>query len=131
MPVADIAESVYDIRIRPGIRYQPHPALARDEAGNYAYHSGGPGRRLTLYDFEQTGSARTRSGRLRLPDQAAGPPGLHSPIFGLMSEYIIGLAELGDTLKAEQAHRPASGWTCASTICRASRWSIATPTASA
>lgn len=32
---ADIAESVYEIRIKPGIRYQPHPALARDDAGNY------------------------------------------------------------------------------------------------
>ena len=31
------AESVYEIRIRPGILYQPHPAFARDAQGRFAY----------------------------------------------------------------------------------------------
>ncbi|MBP9118476.1 MAG: ABC transporter substrate-binding protein, partial [Methyloversatilis sp.] len=109
-PVADIAESVYDIRIRPGIRYQPHPALARDEAGNYLYHSGGPGRRLTLYDFEQTGARELEAADYAYQIKRLAHPGLHSPIFGLMSEYIIGLAELGDTLKTAAASAPPGQW---------------------
>src|SRR5688572_9980007 len=36
---ADVAVSEYTVRIRPGILYQPHPALAVDEKGNYVYHN--------------------------------------------------------------------------------------------
>ena len=32
-PAETIAHSVYEVRIRPGIRYQPHPAFALDAAG--------------------------------------------------------------------------------------------------
>ena len=35
----DIAESVYDIKLRKGILYAPHPAFAKDAAGNYRYHA--------------------------------------------------------------------------------------------
>jgi peptide/nickel transport system substrate-binding protein len=38
------AQSVYEIRIRRGILYQPHPAFARDAAGNYVYHKLSRGR---------------------------------------------------------------------------------------
>jgi ABC-type transport system substrate-binding protein len=109
-PVAAIAESVYEIRIKPGIRYQPHPALARDEAGNYLYHSGGPGKRLTLYDFEQTGTRELEAADYAYQIKRLAHPGLHSPIFGLMSEYIIGLAELGGTLKAAARTAPPGDW---------------------
>jgi oligopeptide transport system substrate-binding protein len=34
-----IAVSEYLIRIQPGIRYQPHPAFARDADGGYLYHN--------------------------------------------------------------------------------------------
>ena len=30
-PADQIAESVYDVKIKPGIRYQPHPAFALDD----------------------------------------------------------------------------------------------------
>ena len=38
-----VAESVYDIPIKPGIMFQPHPAFAKDEQGRYYYHSMKPG----------------------------------------------------------------------------------------
>jgi oligopeptide transport system substrate-binding protein len=109
-PAADIAESVYDIRIKPGIRYQPHPALARDEAGHYLYHSGGPGARLTLYDFEQTGSRELEAADYAYQIKRLAHPGLHSPIFGLMSDYIVGLKEFGDTLKDAAKTLPPGAW---------------------
>ncbi|MEY2653683.1 MAG: hypothetical protein RLZZ524_711, partial [Pseudomonadota bacterium] len=37
-PDAVVAESVYEIAIRPGVRFQPHPAFARDAQGRYRYH---------------------------------------------------------------------------------------------
>jgi hypothetical protein len=33
-----VAESVYDVPIKKGILYQPHPAFAVDEKGRYRYH---------------------------------------------------------------------------------------------
>ena len=38
-PAERIARSVYEIRIRPGIRYQPHPAFALDPAGQAVYQT--------------------------------------------------------------------------------------------
>ncbi len=109
-PAADIAESVYEIRIRPGIRYQPHPALARDDAGNYQYHEGGPGERRTLYDFERTGTRELEAADYIYQIKRLAHPGLHSPVFGLMSDYIVGLKEYGDTLKAAAKSLPPGGW---------------------
>ena len=34
-----IAHTIYEISIQPGIRYQPHPAFARNELGDYSYHN--------------------------------------------------------------------------------------------
>ena len=36
-PAEQIAESVYDVHIKPGILYQPHPASPRTR-GHYLYH---------------------------------------------------------------------------------------------
>src|SRR5690606_3693567 len=58
-PGAEIAESVYDIRIRPGILFQPHPAFARDENGGYAYFPLAPGEldgKYAIGDFDRTGT---------------------------------------------------------------------------
>ncbi|MFN9805435.1 MAG: peptide ABC transporter substrate-binding protein, partial [Betaproteobacteria bacterium] len=38
-PGEQVAEAVYDIRIQRGIRFAPHPAFARDEAGQLRYHA--------------------------------------------------------------------------------------------
>ena len=40
-PVTDdvVASVVYRLRLRRGIHYAPHPALARDNAGRYRYHT--------------------------------------------------------------------------------------------
>ncbi|HVG05661.1 MAG TPA: peptide ABC transporter substrate-binding protein, partial [Burkholderiaceae bacterium] len=35
----DIAEAVYDIPIKRGVRYAPHPAFTRDASGKYRYHA--------------------------------------------------------------------------------------------
>ena len=38
-----VAESVYEVPIKKGIMYQPHPAFAKDEQGQYRYHRMKPG----------------------------------------------------------------------------------------
>src|SRR5574340_61895 len=107
-PSAAIAESVYEIRIRPGIRYQPHPAFARDAAGRYRYRAlsaDAVARKRQIGDFKHTGTRELVAADYVYQIKRLANPRLSSPIFGLMSEHIVGLQALGDTLeKASRAH---------------------------
>ncbi len=101
-PAAQIAQSVYEIRIRPGIRYQPHPAFARDAAGRYRYHALAAGfvaEKRQIADFEHTGTRELVAADYVYQIKRLAHPGLSSPIFGLMSEHIVGLQALGETLQ--------------------------------
>ncbi|MGQ0524183.1 MAG: ABC transporter substrate-binding protein [Betaproteobacteria bacterium] len=107
---ASIAVSEYVLRIRPGIMYQPHPALAVDETGKYVYHDL---QRADLENVHALGDFKRRGTReLIAADyvhqiKRLAHPGLHSPILGLMSEYIVGLKEFAATLaKAQRALAP-------------------------
>lgn len=107
-PSAAIAQSVYEIRIRPGILYQPHPAFAKDAAGRYRYHAmlaeDVAGKRQ-IADFEYTGTRELVAADYVYQIKRLAHPALSSPIFGLMSEHIIGLKALGAALdQAARAH---------------------------
>ena len=106
-PSSAIATSVYELRIRPGIRYQPHPAFALDAAGQPLY-AGLNAQTLRgierLADFAQTGSRELSADDYIYQIKRLAHPRLHSPIFGMMAGRIIGLKELGKTLdQAAQA----------------------------
>lgn len=99
---AGVAYSLYEIRIRPGIYYQPHPALARDGMGRLLYHHLQPGdlsvvRRLS--DFKQQGTRELVAADYVYQIKRLAHPRLTSPIFGLMADYIVGLKELAGTLR--------------------------------
>ncbi len=99
----DVAYSVYEIRIRKGIHYQPHPAFARDAQGKLLYHALGPQDLEDVYslrDFPQTGTRELTAEDYAYQIKRLAHPRLHSPIFGLMSEYIVGLKDYAATLKA-------------------------------
>ncbi len=109
---AAIAYSVYTIRIKPGIRYQPHPAFARDAQGRLRYHS------LTaqdlasidtLADFAHTGTRELVAADYIYEIKRLAHPSLHSPLFGLMSEYIVGLKDYAKTLQQTQAKASGEG----------------------
>ncbi|MGQ0752619.1 MAG: ABC transporter substrate-binding protein [Betaproteobacteria bacterium] len=103
---AEIALSEYVVRIRPGILYQPHPALAVDEKGNYVYHNLERIDLENIYalaDFKRQGTRELVAADYVHQIKRLAHPGLHSPILGLMSEYIVGLKELAATLA--QANR--------------------------
>ncbi|MDT8403404.1 ABC transporter substrate-binding protein [Sulfuriflexus sp.] len=99
---AEIAFSEYIIEIRPGMRYQPHPAFARDEQGRFLYHALSEQQLdaiYTLADFAQTGTRELVAEDFVYQIKRLAHPGLHSPIFGVMSDYIVGLPEYAKTLK--------------------------------
>ncbi len=108
-PSQHIAFSLYEIRLRPGIRYQPHPAFAKGKTGDYLYHS------LTekqcdaidrLSDFKESGTRELTAEDYLYEIKRLAHPKIHSPIYGFMSEYIVGLKELGARLRAEEEKGP-------------------------
>ena len=101
-PIAKIAESVYEIRLQPGIRYQPHPAFAVDGQGQPRY-LGLDREKLKsiarIADFEYTGSRTLVADDYIYEIKRLAHPRLHSPIFGMMAEHIVGLKALGKSLQ--------------------------------
>jgi len=102
-PLDMIARSDYLVRIKPGIRYQPHPAFARDAEGRYLYHA------LTradldgiahVTDFRETGTRELTADDFLYQIKRLAAPWLHSPIAGLMREHIRGFGALADALGA-------------------------------
>ena len=108
-----IAESVYEIRIRPGIRYQPHPAFALDARGEPRYQ-GLDREKLRgidrIADFEHVGSRELRADDFIYEIKRLAHPRLHSPIFGMMSGHIVGLKELGIALQAAAKDLSRDAW---------------------
>ena len=99
----EIAFSVYDIEIRPGIMYQPHPALARDADGRYRYHNLAAADLADIYrlaDFPASGSRELTAADYVYQIKRLAHPRIASPIYGLMAGHIDGLAEYAETLKA-------------------------------
>ena len=97
-----VAFSVYEIRIRPGILYQPHPAFARGADGRPLYDRlprGEVERVHALSDFPRTGTRELTADDYVYQIKRLAHPRLHSPIFGLMTEYIVGLKEYAETLR--------------------------------
>ena len=89
----EIAYSEYIVTIKPGIHYQPHPAFAKDEQGRARYlelqredlkdvH--------VLSDFVHTGTRELVAEDYVYQIKRIASPFLHSPIAGVMREYIVG-----------------------------------------
>ena len=110
-PVERIAESVYELKLKPGIRYQPHPAFALDAYGQplYVGKNVADGRQVVA-DFPQTGSRELSADDYIYQIKRLAHPRLHSPIFGMMADKIVGLKELGETLGAAAKQQPAGDW---------------------
>lgn len=112
-PATAIAFSEYEIRLRPGIRYQPHPAFALDASGQPVYAALN---RNTLSgiekiaDFTHTGTRELVADDYIYEIKRLAHPRLHSPIFGMMAGRIVGLKELGEKLQAEAKTLPADAW---------------------
>ncbi len=90
---SDIAYTDYLIEIQPGIRYQPHPALAKNAQDEYLYHH------LTdaqieklgaLQDLPETGSRELTAEDYVYQIKRLAHPKIQSPIAELMKNYIVG-----------------------------------------
>lgn len=99
---SDIAFTDYIINIKPNIAYQPHPALAKNAAGDYAYHQLSPVQIQplhTLADFKDTGSRELTADDYVYQIKRLAYPKLQSPIAELMKNYIVGFDEFAKQLE--------------------------------
>ncbi|MCX7116559.1 MAG: ABC transporter substrate-binding protein [Legionellales bacterium] len=99
----DIAKSVYTIHIQRGILFQPHPAFAKDPEGHERYlglssHFLDDHDVTQLSDFKYSGTRELLADDYIYEIKRLANPAVNSPIYGLMSDYIIGFKTYGDTL---------------------------------
>jgi ABC-type transport system substrate-binding protein len=102
-PAERIAEAVYDIRIRRGIRFAPHPAFARDERGNHLYHALTPEQtadKRTPLDFPVQGTRELTAHDYVYAIRRLATTRIKSPSYSLMAEHIVGLKEYGARIAA-------------------------------
>lgn len=82
---ARIVYTDYVIRIKPGIRYQPHPAFAAPLPSLDGIKR--------LADFPRVETRELRAEDYVYEIKRLAHPRLHSPILGLMADYIVGLPD--------------------------------------
>ncbi|HEU0202713.1 MAG TPA: ABC transporter substrate-binding protein [Burkholderiaceae bacterium] len=102
-PGQNVAQSVYDIRIKKGILYAPHPAFAKDERGNYRYHAltrADTADKRTPFDFAHTGTRELTAHDFVYAIRRLATTRIRSPSFSLMAEHIVGLKEYGERIAA-------------------------------
>ena len=100
----NIIYSDYIIEIKPQIKFQPHPALAKNRQGQYLYHQ------LTvmelakitqLGDFSQTGTRELTAADYVHQIKRLVHPQISSPIGELMKQYIVGLGDYAEKVKKQ------------------------------
>ncbi len=99
----EVAFTDYIIDIQAGIQYQPHPSFSMNDNSQYRYHH------LTesdlddvhiLADFEHSSSRELSSHDYIYQIKRLAHPNLHSPLAGLLGEYIVGFADYREKVLA-------------------------------
>lgn len=97
------AFTVYTIKLKKGINFQPHPAFAKNEKDHYLYHDLdedylADNEINKLSDFKETGTRELKVDDYIYQIKRLANPAVSSPIYGLMSDYIEGFAEYAKEL---------------------------------
>ncbi|RKU25832.1 peptide ABC transporter substrate-binding protein [Candidatus Poribacteria bacterium] len=111
-PAASVARAVYEVRIRPGIMYQPHPCFAKTENGTLRYHN------LTkadvkgfieIKDFPMTGTRELTAADYVHQIKRMADPRLSCPILSTLQDYILGMKAYSAALANGQTNAPFPG----------------------
>ena len=103
-PADQIAESVYEVKLKPGIQFAPHPALAKDAQGDYLYHHlsrDQVGGKRSPWQFAQQGTRELVAEDYVYAIKRHATTRTAAPVFGTFSEYVVGLADYGKLIRAE------------------------------
>lgn len=109
-----VATSVYDIKIKSGILFAPHPAFARNAAGKPRYWPMAASdleNAFSIADFSETGTRELTANDYVYAFRRLASPRVISPIYGVMAKHIVGMQTYGDRLKARDLALRAQGKT--------------------
>ena len=111
-PAASVRRAVYEVRIRPGIMYQPHPCFAKTDTGEWRYH------KLTeadvkgfteVKDFPMTGTRELIAADYVYQIKRMADPKVSCPILSTLEDYILGMETYSDALADGQKNPPFPG----------------------
>jgi len=105
-PAEQIAQSVYDIPIRKGVMYAPHPAFAKDAQGRYLYHHlsrAELGDKRSPFDFPVQGTRELVAEDYVYALKRHASPRVEAPVYGVFAEHVLGLKAYGELLRQESA----------------------------
>jgi len=98
----NVAYSDYIIQLKSDIYFQPHPALAKNQQGEYLYHQLSKVELeniQNLQSFEKSGTRELIAADYVQQIKRLVHPQISSPIAELMKQYIVGLADYADLIK--------------------------------
>jgi oligopeptide transport system substrate-binding protein len=104
-----VAYSLYDIRIKSGIRYALHPAFAADDQGQLVYQTMDPTELAaaeSVYDFKHQATRELTAYDYAYQIKRLASPRVNSKIYALMKDHIVGLDTLRLELIAANAKQP-------------------------
>lgn len=111
-PSDQVARTVYQLKLRDDVRYQPHPAFSLNADGSPRYMN---------LDAAQARAVQGVRGPMALPEPGSrlltahdyvyqikrlAHPAVQSPIFGMMSEHVQGLKPLSEEIRSRTAEQP-------------------------
>lgn len=105
-PAGRIAESIYDVRLKPGILYQPHPCFAKDAQGRYRYLAMRPGElggRTSPLQFKHQGTRELVAQDYVYALKRQATTRITTPVASIFAEHIVGLRDYRALVKAEDA----------------------------
>ena len=104
----NIAYTVYEIHIKPGIYYQPHPAFVKLANGQYEYLNLKKEELKKVNDlsyFQHTATRELTAEDYVYEIKRLADPSIQSPVFGFLSNYIVGFKTFNQQLlQLKQTH---------------------------
>jgi ABC-type transport system substrate-binding protein len=105
-PAESIAESVYDVPIRHGVMYQPHPAFAKDAQGQPLYLNltrAQLGDKRSPWDFAVQGTRELVAEDYVYALKRHATTRIEAPIYAVFADFVIGLKDYSELIKKEDA----------------------------
>ena len=105
-PGDQVAESVYDVKIRKGILFAPHPAFAKNPDGSFVYRKltkSDVSNKFALTDFEKTGTRELVADDFVYTIKRMATTRVKSSVFSVMNEYIVGMKDYAKKVREVDA----------------------------